>query len=55
MRKWIQGITLAGALMLLAHPAGAQDYRARVQGTIVDPSQGALPGATVTLIKGPIA
>ncbi len=51
MRKWIQGITLAGALMLLAHPAGAQDYRARVQGTIVDPSQGALPGATVTLIN----
>ena len=49
MRKWIQGITLAGALMLLAPPAGAQDYRARVQGTVVDTSQGALPGATVTL------
>ena len=49
MRMWIQGITLAGALMLLAPPAGAQDYRARVQGTVVDTSQGALPGATVTL------
>ena len=35
--------------MLLAPPAGAQDYRARVQGTVVDTSQGALPGATVTL------
>jgi hypothetical protein len=46
---WIQGITLAGALMLLAPPAGAQDYRARVQGTVQDTSQASLPGATVTL------
>ena len=49
MRMWIQGITLAGALMLLAPPAGAQDYRARVQGTVQDTSQASLPGATVTL------
>ena len=29
--------------------AAAQDYRARVQGQVVDESKGALPGATVTL------
>jgi hypothetical protein len=49
MSKWIQGIALVGALMLLTHPASAQDYRARVQGTVADVSQGALPGAVVTL------
>ncbi len=49
MSKWIQGIALVGALMLLTHPASAQDYRARVQGTVADTSQGALPGAVVTL------
>ena len=44
MKIWIQGITLAGALMLLLAPsAGAQDYRARVQGTVVDTSQGRSP------------
>jgi hypothetical protein len=30
-------------------PTHAQDYRARVQGTVVDTSQGALPGVAVTL------
>jgi len=42
-------MAIASALLALALPAGAQDYRARVQGSIVDASQGALPGATVTL------
>ena len=51
MSKWIQGIALVGALMLLTHPASAQDYRARVQGTVADVSQGALPGAVVTLTR----
>ncbi|MGE3840839.1 MAG: carboxypeptidase regulatory-like domain-containing protein [Vicinamibacterales bacterium] len=48
MTKWAVGITI-GALVLLAVPAGAQDYRARVQGTIADTSMSVLPGATVTL------
>ena len=51
MRKWITGIAIAGALMLLVSPAGAQDYRARVQGTVADASQGVLPGVTVTLVN----
>jgi hypothetical protein len=37
------------SLALLAVPAGAQDYRARVQGVVTDTSQAVLPGATVTL------
>ena len=37
------------ALRLWRPTAGAQDYRGRVQGSVVDASQGALPGATVTL------
>lgn len=36
-------------LWLGASPAGAQDYRARVQGSVVDESQAGLPGVTVTL------
>jgi hypothetical protein len=32
-------------------PTHAQDYRARVQGTVVDSSQGALPGVTVRLVN----
>jgi hypothetical protein len=44
------GIALAAALLLAAPPAAAQDYRARVQGTVNDSSGTAvLPGATVTL------
>jgi hypothetical protein len=35
--------------LLLAASATAQDYRARVQGTVVDSSQAVLPGVTVTL------
>jgi outer membrane receptor protein involved in Fe transport len=49
MFKCIQGVAVALALMGPAMPVGAQDYRARVQGTVVDASRGALPGATVTL------
>jgi hypothetical protein len=51
MFKCIQGIAIALALMGLAMPAAAQDYRGRVQGTIVDASRGALPGAAVTLVN----
>jgi hypothetical protein len=34
---------------MLAGSAAAQDYRARVQGSVFDESKGALPGVTVTL------
>jgi hypothetical protein len=50
MRKFV--VTLAALGILLAPavvPAGAQDYRARVQGVVTDQSQAAVPGATVTL------
>lgn len=38
-------------LGLTLSPVHAQDYRARVQGTIVDSSQAALPGVTVRLVN----
>jgi hypothetical protein len=37
------------ACLTAAWPARAQDYRARVQGSVVDSSQAVLPGVTVTL------
>ncbi len=48
MRKFTWCIAVIGLLML-APIAAAQEYRGRVQGTVTDQSQGALPGATVTL------
>jgi hypothetical protein len=48
MRR-ILGVALAAALALAAGPAAAQDYRARVQGTVSDTSQGVIPGVTVSL------
>jgi hypothetical protein len=49
MVKRLWTMAVAVALLALAVAAGAQDYRARVQGTIFDSSHGALPGALVTL------
>ncbi len=43
---WIVAIV---AVLVLPTTAPAQDYRARVQGSVADESGGALPGATVTL------
>jgi hypothetical protein len=40
-----------GLCLVLATAAAAQDYRGRVQGSVFDESQGALPGATVTLLN----
>jgi hypothetical protein len=40
---------IVGAVLWLAAPVMAQDYRGRVQGQITDESRGALPGVTVTL------
>lgn len=51
MMKVLSRLGIVGCVLLLASSAGAQDYRARVQGTVVDQSQGALPGSTVTLIN----
>jgi hypothetical protein len=49
MKKFALTLGLAACLTLAAWPAHAQDYRARVQGSVVDTSQGVLPGVTVTL------
>ena len=47
-RLWMT-LAVVGAVVWLAAPAMAQDYRARVQGQITDESHGVLPGVTVTL------
>ena len=39
MRKWIQLIACIGQFAVLATPASAQDYRARVQGSVLDQSK----------------
>ncbi len=45
-------LRLAGFLLiLLATTAAAQDYRARVQGTVTDSSQALVVGARVTLLN----
>ena len=36
-------------LLVLAGPATGQEYRAKVQGVVTDPSQAAIVGARVTL------
>jgi hypothetical protein len=48
------GVAIAGQLLMAAASA-AQDYRGRLQGTVTDESQGALPGATVTLTNNATA
>jgi hypothetical protein len=48
MKKTASIIAIAWHLALAAS-AGAQDYRARVQGTAVDVSGGVLPGVAITL------
>jgi hypothetical protein len=51
MRRLAWLIAAVGLSFVLAAPLGAQDYRARVQGTVTDSSQGTLPGTTVTLLN----
>lgn len=52
MMKWTKRLTLAALLVALAAGgASAQDYRARVQGTVTDESKGVMPGVTVTLVN----
>ena len=50
MKKCIVAMVGAlGSLLLLAPTAAAQDYRGRIQGTVLDASKSSLPGATVTV------
>jgi hypothetical protein len=49
MSKWVTGLGVAACLLLAAVSVGAQDYRARVQGSVLDSSQAVLPGVTITL------
>ena len=44
---------LLGVILLLAAAGGAaaQEFRATVKGQVVDASQGALPGATVSVVN----
>ena len=49
MFRWAMRLALVASFGVLATAASAQDYRARVQGQVVDKSQGALPGVTVVM------
>ena len=49
MKKCVTGLGVVACLLMGAASVRAQDYRARVQGTVVDSSQAVLPGVTVTL------
>lgn len=49
MKRMALCIVIVGQLSIMAASAVAQDYRGRVQGTVVDQSDAALPGATVAL------
>ena len=51
MKKCSFMILVVACLAMSMASASAQDYRARVQGTVVDSSQGVLPGVTVTLVN----
>ncbi|MCZ2156632.1 MAG: carboxypeptidase-like regulatory domain-containing protein, partial [Bryobacterales bacterium] len=42
-------MTMLVLFMFAAFPMHAQEYRAKVQGVVMDPSQAAVPGARVTL------
>ena len=44
MKKLSFMILVVACLAMSMASASAQDYRARVQGTVVDSSQGVLPG-----------
>ncbi|MBW8868685.1 MAG: carboxypeptidase regulatory-like domain-containing protein, partial [Acidobacteria bacterium] len=47
--KSCQGLLGVALLLVLTGSAAAQEFRATVRGQVVDTSQAALPGATVTL------
>ncbi len=47
--KSCQGLLGVALVLMLVSTAAAQEFRATVKGQVVDSSQGALPGATVTI------
>ena len=47
-RLWMT-LGVVGAVVWLAAPAAAQEYRGKLQGQVVDDSRGVLPGVTLTL------
>jgi len=49
MKKYLTGLVCVACLFMAAASVGAQDYRGRVQGKVLDSSQAVLPGVTVTL------
>jgi len=50
-RSILSAALLAMAFSLAAPPAGAQSTGGRIRGTVVDPSGGAVPAATVQLVN----
>ena len=44
-----RGLLAAALLLAMASGVGAQEFRATVRGQVVDSSQAALPGATITV------
>lgn len=51
MQTRVFRIAIVGQLLLFAPEATAQDYRGRVQGSVLDSTQGTLPGTSVTLVN----
>ncbi len=52
MRKFVERLAFIAVLVALTSMGViAQDYRARVQGSVFDESKGVMPGVTVTLIN----
>ena len=48
---WMKALVGATLVLCLASVAAAQSYRGRVQGAVTDQTQGAITGATVTLLN----
>ncbi|MEW6320243.1 MAG: carboxypeptidase regulatory-like domain-containing protein [Acidobacteriota bacterium] len=46
--KWFSALLLGVALAVAAQPAAAQEFRGRINGTVVDNTGAVLPGVTVT-------
>lgn len=48
-KKFLSGLCACVLAALISSVLSAQDYRARVQGAVLDPSSAVVTGATVTL------
>jgi hypothetical protein len=51
MTRCVVGLAIAAFLCAGASTASAQDYRARIQGSVTDESRSAIPGAAITLVN----